>query len=65
MDERAESLMGLFYLLTIYGFIRYADRVGGGAGPLDPPLEVAADLRAAENSAGDVARPPPGGRRPP
>jgi len=25
VSERAESLMGLFYLLTLYGFIRYAD----------------------------------------
>ena len=28
VSQRAESLMGLFYLLTLYGFIRYAE--GGG-----------------------------------
>ena len=27
--QRAESLMGLFYLLTLYGFIRYADESEG------------------------------------
>jgi protein O-mannosyl-transferase len=29
VSERAESLMGLFYLLTLYCFIRYADETGG------------------------------------
>jgi len=28
--QRGESLMGLFYLLTLYGFIRYADESEGG-----------------------------------
>ena len=27
--QRAESLMGLFYLLTFYGFIRYSEAAGG------------------------------------
>jgi len=35
--QRAESLMGLFYLLTLYCFIRYVDAVEGRAGPLVPP----------------------------
>jgi len=29
ISQRAESLMGLFYLLTLYGFIRYADESDG------------------------------------
>jgi tetratricopeptide (TPR) repeat protein len=32
--QRAESLMGLFYLLTLYCFIRGADGEGGGGGSL-------------------------------
>jgi tetratricopeptide (TPR) repeat protein len=30
--QRAESLMGLLYLLTLYGFIRYADPIAGRSG---------------------------------
>ena len=30
ISERAESLMGLFYLLTLYGFVRYADESESG-----------------------------------
>jgi len=29
--QRAESLMGLFYLLTLYCFVRYAERLGSGS----------------------------------
>lgn len=32
LSQRAESLMGLFYLLTLYFFIRGAQNGGGGAG---------------------------------
>jgi len=36
--QRAEALMGLFYLLTLYCFIRYVEGDGGRAGPLGPPV---------------------------
>ena len=33
LAQRAESLMGLCYLLTLYGFIRYAEADAGGSAP--------------------------------
>ena len=41
--QRAESLMGLFYLLTLYCFIRYADPTSSGG--LGSPFDFAQDLR--------------------
>jgi len=34
--QRAESLMGLFYLLTLYSFVRYTEPDGAGAAPVGP-----------------------------
>ena len=48
--QRAESLMGLFYLLTVYGFIRSVERVAESA---EAPAK--ADPQRA-GSAGDVAQ---------
>jgi len=47
VSGRAESLMGLFYLLTLYCFIRSVESPevggGGGGGPAPPPPPAARD----------------------
>ena len=41
ISQRAESLMGLFYLVTLYGFIRSVSSVAGvGRGRRTPPLQA-------------------------
>ena len=41
ISQRSESLMGMFYLLTLYSFIRYTEcsRAGDGAGIVPPSYE--------------------------
>ena len=42
LSERAETLMGLFYLLTVYGFVRFAE----GRSAFAPSNGAAADKKA-------------------
>lgn len=54
VSQRAESLMGLFYLLTIYGFVRMA---GTGEGWRWGAVSVGACLLAVGTNAGAVTAP--------
>jgi protein O-mannosyl-transferase len=61
--QRAESLMGLFYLLTMYCFIRYADETGGKLKAVSGKPGPQADT--AGSSASGLLRLSPTAYRPP